>query len=206
MARRPAPGEGPPAPPAATDLFLKQPQSAAPRGLGAFALALSAAWLLVLAYVAFAALPYNPIRLPGANAVRLQVFAPEGWAFFTRSPRQDRAYVFALHGGRWRSALLTPHSRPSNAFGLDRRSRAQGVEMGMLMDQLAPGALGGCRGELVACVSRAPFLGTIRNPSPEPTLCGPVGVALQPPVPWAWSRARTPVNMPARVGRVEVAC
>ncbi|MGW3949908.1 hypothetical protein ACWEKM_02805 [Streptomyces sp. NPDC004752] len=34
-----------------------------------------------------------------------------------------------------RSAALTQHSRPSNAFGLDRASRSQGIEVALLLHQ-----------------------------------------------------------------------
>jgi hypothetical protein len=45
--------------------------------------------------------------------------------------------VLALDGsGRWRSASLTPYAQVKYAFGLNRRPRAQGVELGLLLGRL----------------------------------------------------------------------
>ena len=46
----------------------------------------------------------------------------------------------------------------------------------------------------------------ITNRSPEPTLCGAIGVALQKPIPWAWIDLPRPVVMPSRVVLLEVQC
>jgi antimicrobial peptide system SdpA family protein len=171
-------------------------------------LALIVTALVVSSYAVHAPMPANAVSLPYESSMRSWVrqLLPEGWAFFTRSPREaDVAPVIRTGHGRWRDALLGPHAEPRNAFGFARRSRAQGVELGMLSGSLRKDAWTDCRGPVDACLERATAVG-VANTAPAPTLCGAVGLVSRPPVPWAWSRSSREITMPARVARLEVSC
>ena len=178
------------------------------RALGLWTIGLLTAWSIVGAYVVHAALPFNPIHLPFEQVVPVRYFAPEGWAFFTRDPREERYDAFTLLSGEWRGALLGPHSRPSNWFGLDRASTAQGVEIGLLLANIPEHDWHACRAEPTRCLAElgVPESPATVNHSPEPTLCGDVGLSLQRPVPWAWSRSKTKIVMPSRVLRLRISC
>jgi antimicrobial peptide system SdpA family protein len=178
------------------------------RRLGALALVLASAWLIVVTYVAHSALPPNPIALPFESRVGVRFWARQGWALFTKDPKQeDMSYFVRTRDGGWVSASLGPHSSPSNAFGLNRASRAQSAEADLLFIRLAQGAWHPCQEDPASCLESAPVSASLKNPSPAPTLCGPVGIVLQVPVPWAtWRESRSPVTMPSRVTRLEVEC
>jgi antimicrobial peptide system SdpA family protein len=176
------------------------------RRLGLFSVCLTAVWVTLGLYVVQPLLPYSPVRLPYAEALRTQFWAPQGWAFFTRSPREARTYVFTRHDGQWSSAALTPVSRPSNDFGLSRAARAQGIELGMLLMASPPSEWQPCDTALLVCLDHASIMGTVKNASPRPTLCGVVGLTHQEPLPWAWRRSRTTINMPASIVVLEVQC
>jgi antimicrobial peptide system SdpA family protein len=187
------------------------PPSAAPgsRRLGLLALGLILGWSTVAAYALHPALPYNPIKLPLADRFDVRLVLPEGWAFFTRSPREDRMMPF-LRGadGQWAGASRTPNFQPQNFFGIDRAARAQGVEMGLLLEASRSTARQPCEEEPAVCLARAPVALTLRNGSPRPTLCGPVGFVFQKAVPWAWSRSNQDkkIIMPSQVLRMDVEC
>jgi antimicrobial peptide system SdpA family protein len=169
--------------------------------------AVAAGWAAVGLVVVHVNLPPNALILPGESAYRADVVkvVPEGWAFFTKSPR-DAAYVpyERAADGTWRKAELWPHSRPSNAFGLDRRSRAQGVELGILQSAVGRAGWVECYDRADTCFERAPLERAV-NSSPEPSLCGDVGVAQQFPVPWVYARSGERVGR-SLVGRVRVTC
>jgi antimicrobial peptide system SdpA family protein len=136
-----------------------------------------------------------------------QFFLPEGWAFFTRNPREDRYIVYRLAtGGSWIDTNLGPHNRPRNAFGLNRKSRAQGVEIGLLLVSIHDDEWLACRKSPAICLATTPVSKDFKDISPIPTLCGEIGVVMQPPVPWAWSSLPRPVTMPSKVVRVRVHC
>lgn len=175
--------------------------------LGVFSLLLAAVWGILFVYVALPSLPYNPIRPPRADLVKLHSIVPQGWAFFTRDPREARNLAFRRAGEGWVSALWAPHARPANAFGLNRASRAQGVELGLLLSEVSsPGLWVGCEAQPQDCLERAQIAARVRNISPKPTLCGTIGLARQPPIPWAWLSARERIVMPSQVVKLEVAC
>ncbi|MFP2904935.1 SdpA family antimicrobial peptide system protein [Pyxidicoccus sp. 3LFB2] len=179
------------------------------RRLGLLALGLILGWSTVTVYALHAALPYNPIQLPFEDRINMRLVLPEGWAFFTRDPREDRMlpYVRATDG-QWAWASQTPNFQPKNAFGIDRAARAQGVEMGLLMEQAREYARQACEEDPRRCLERASPGKPLRNRSPNPTLCGQVGFVFQRAVPWAWSRTSQgkPIIMPSKVLRLEVEC
>lgn len=177
------------------------------RRVGSVVAALGAVWFVVLTYVVHAALPANPIDLPFQNRTVIKHFAPEGWAFFTKSPRTPQNTFYVHRNGTWESAHLGPVARPSNAFGLDRSVRAQGVEFGLLAHQINDKAWETCEKRSVgACLDEAPLLGTLQNESPAPTLCGTVGLVSQKPLPWSWRESRDRIEMPFTIAKVNVRC
>ncbi|QYC40435.1 Sporulation-delaying protein SdpA [Nonomuraea coxensis DSM 45129] len=166
-----------------------------------------AAWVAVIFYVVHTQLPSNAIRLPGQESARLTIITltPQGWAFFTKSPREPQVGVWQRAAGGWRDARLGPHSEPWNALGFNRRSRSQGLELGIMQTAVPADAWRPCEGDDVsACLDRAPVAVTIRNTAPRPVHCGPVGLVQRDPLPWAWAGSET--VMPAKVARLEVSC
>ena len=192
---------------------LGPPQGASPgdRGLGVRALALAAAWLLLVLYVVHSQLPSNAVSLPAQARVGpvLRVVTTQGWAFFTRSPREAQVTAWRLTGGNhWQSAMLGPHSEARNAWGLNRASRSQGVEMGILLAALTEADWNSCAdGIPESCMpSSAAATVTTANPMPAPTLCGPVALVAQEPLPWAWASEGAEERMPLRWVRMDVSC
>jgi antimicrobial peptide system SdpA family protein len=178
------------------------------RRLGGLAFALIGFVLVLCVYAVHAQLPPNAVRLPYEQSIRphAQRFLPEGWAFFTRSPRESDLVSYTRDGsGAWRLALLAPHSEFRNVLGFARASRAQGVEMGTLTGILRKDDWRECRSPVAECLERAPALAAT-NVSPVPSLCGDVGLVRRPPVPWAWSGSGREITMPGTVVRLEVAC
>lgn len=107
------------------------------RALGVQVLLVGVVLALFVVYSVHAALPPNAITLPLENSIDIRVFAPQGWAFFTRDPQEARVLPFVRSkSGAWRSANLGPFAQPRYAFGLDRKPRAQGVEIGLLLGML----------------------------------------------------------------------
>ncbi len=176
--------------------------------LGMITVSLTIIWIVIIAYVAHTSLPANPIELPFENERVVRILAPEGWAFFTRSPREPRRLLFTKSDGEWVSALQSPISQPKNLFGLDRSPRTQGVELGLLLQSINNGAWHKCNGGVSprACLAKIEITGAVRNETPLSTLCGTVGIALQKPVPWAWRQSIDQIVMPSNVVKLNVSC
>ena len=171
---------------------------------------ITVAWVIVCLYVAQSFLPHNVISLPGQGDTKkvATVLAPQGWAFFTKSAKDPQYAPYRMTDGHWRSAALTPHSRPSNLFGLDRASRSQGIEVALLLHQqnvrwTSCQEITSVTGCLHHAASRAMAM---TNPSPAPTLCGRSAVVEMRPVPWAWRHLSSERHTPERVAVWDVKC
>lgn len=179
--------------------------------LGRRTVALACAWTLVIIYVVLTQLPAAAVTLPAQEAFRgaIRAGATQGWAFFTKSPREASLTAFSHNGANlWASAMLGPHSEPRNAFGLNRASRAQGVEMGLLVGALHQENWLDCQDTPFAqCFEQVPpsAIARVDNPMPAPSLCGQIALKRQEPTPWAWATSE-PEAMPVAVARLEVSC
>jgi antimicrobial peptide system SdpA family protein len=177
------------------------------RALGGCVVAIALVASLAVVYVFHGGMKKNALRLPFERAVNAVFWAPEGWKFFTRDAREERTSMYVRGDGGWRTAALTPNARAENAFGLNRRGRAQGVELGLLTESVPATAWQHCDGsDPLPCLERAAVSQRIRNASPHPSLCGSVGLVSQKPIPWAWASQGLHVTMPIAVVRLEVSC
>lgn len=175
--------------------------------LGAVFLLLVGFWVMLFVYSIHSALPYNPIKLPLANYLKANVFMTQGWKFFTRNPREEDFRVFVKDSnGKWTNALRGANASPINFFGLKRDTRAQGIEMGLIVSAIQKDKWQKCTDKPEICLESAPTALVFNNVIQSPTLCGELGLALQEPIPWAWSRAKKEVIMPSKALKVEVVC
>ncbi|RDG34507.1 SdpA family antimicrobial peptide system protein [Streptomyces corynorhini] len=178
--------------------------------LGRVLIAVTVFWMVIGGYVLHTQLPSNAVELPGQQGMErtVRVMTPQGWAFFTKSPRDAKITVWSSDStGRWRSAMLAPHSEPRNAFGLNRESRAQGVELGQLQAHIRPETWIPCEdGALAACLAEVDDPVEVKTPVPSPLLCGRIGVTQQEVLPWAWSDSEGTMEMPGKVAVLDVTC
>lgn len=176
------------------------------RLFGAAFLLLLAGTFCLIAYSAVSALPHSPVQLPMERRIRAVRWIPQGWSFFTRNPREEQLSYFTRDRvGRWRAASLGPVSHPRNIFGLNRKSRAQGVESAFLLAAVPSSAWVPCGDEEPEqCLGRLSVGRSVKTHSRKPTLTGIVGFVKREPVPWAWFAAGKKVTMPARAVVVRV--
>jgi antimicrobial peptide system SdpA family protein len=163
--------------------------------------------LVPAVYVFHAALPYNPVQLPGGRSAELRVIAPQGWKFFTRDPREERLLVRVPDGaGGWTSDVTPTNSAPQNLFGALRSARAQPSEMSELLLRVPETEWVACTADPNVCLAAFTRPLVLNNPDPTPTLCGDVGFVMQPPIPWAWARRLGAVILNSKVLRTQVSC
>jgi antimicrobial peptide system SdpA family protein len=154
-------------------------------------LTLSALWVVIAVYSVHAVLPANVLELPfrGALARPASTLFPQGWAFFTKSPRDPilTAYEFDARGRAHRIPEITA-SDVRNLFGINRRGRAIGTEMALLLDLVPPERWVECGSDGDGCVAGARVGDPPRvvSPVPGPRLCGEVALAEESAVPYAY--------------------
>ncbi len=179
----------------------------------ALLLSLGGVSLAVGLYTLDASTGYNLNDLPLEREIGISVWLPEGWAFFTRDPREEAVRVYVRsRDGEWANAIEAPLGAWSNALGLNRKPRRQNVEQGLLLATLPQEGWTSCVStELALCLDRVDPTVTFTNPSPVGTLCGEIAVVRQKPVPFAWITGKgrdelQDFRVPNRFIRVEAKC
>ncbi|MGC5054050.1 SdpA family antimicrobial peptide system protein [Micromonospora sp. DT48] len=156
-------------------------------------------------------LPTNAITLPGQHQATsvFRVLLPQGWAFFTKSPRSPDLAVHAIRpDGRLENITAGANAEPRYAFGLDRSARAQPTELALLVSQVSADAWQQCRQPTEACLGEGASTSAnpVRSQKDTPTVCGPVVIARTEPVPWAYRDLVAGEFRFTHVVRLEVSC
>ena len=188
------------------------------RSISAFSVtAVSAISVLICLYTAAIWLPTMPFSLPGqawlANS-DYKRFTAQGWAFFTKSPRDD-TYEFYRVSDRSQIEHVgnAPFGAPKNFFGLDRRVRKESMEYAALLSQVQNSDWRECKTSwsLVQCV-QSPVEGkrsirsTVENKAPSPIFCGDMEVVRSRIVPWAWKDISPNRTAPAATVSLSARC
>ena len=167
---------------------------------------LTAFWSAVVAVVFLGNIRNQPFRPTPDQRQFTMALTPEGWAFFTRNPREPVDRVFRWEGTAW-TRFNKPNASPENLFGFRKTSRPIAAELSMLLGQVPPGRWQSCDADLTACLGNPALTAVpIENHSRIQGICGRFVLERRPPVPWAWSESIDEVHMPAKVVMLDVAC
>ncbi|WP_237720247.1 SdpA family antimicrobial peptide system protein [Streptomyces xiaopingdaonensis] len=147
---------------------------------------------LVALYGIHAHLPSNALTLPGESRASQEAATrvlPQGWAFFTKSPRDPAVEMYRVKAaGETVKLSATPHASAVNSFGLDRYSRAQGPEYAKLLERVPEKEWHKCSSDDPRrCAAEDKRKGRkVVNRTPSPSFCGDVHAVSSKPHPWAW--------------------
>ena len=168
---------------------------------------LTAFWGLVVVLVLFGSVPESPFPWTPEERLTLTALAPEGWAFFTRNPREPVQELYRRRNGEW-----VPYERANfsvhNWLGMKRLSTIENVELQHLLRKAGPDSTWTqCSDDLQAC-RRTHELYTVqvKNTTATRRFCDSLLVRKHKPVPWAWSDAASPVVMPSSVVQLNISC
>ena len=159
----------------------------------------------------FYAMPSNVLAVKEGEPLRrtLVSLAPQAWAFFTKPPNDPEFAVYQLRDdGSIESLMLTPQTRPGNYFGLSRKQRSQGPEMGVIGNTIkewtecSPDA---DRGECLESV-RSLKLQVVDNESPVASVCGRIVIFQTKAVPWAYREFESEARFEVKGAVVESRC
>lgn len=142
------------------------------------------------------------------SLLSMQTLVPQGWAFFTRDPREAVVVPYIREGARWSSANRGPNVQLRYLFGANREGRLTEFDISMVTRQAAaPFEWIPCEAPDVAtCAAVAEAAGVLDVTSTgyDLRLCGEVMLVRQEPVPLAYARLG---YLPNRdVARFRVTC
>jgi antimicrobial peptide system SdpA family protein len=183
----------------------QRPIGSAVRGLVALVPLVAA--LAIIGVLLSVYVQQSVIRSPFSNTAKLTVTSlmPQGWAFFTKSPRLAYATPYLKVAGRFE--VVEPRA---GVFADPRRlDRNFVIELEMLDRALAEVELTACAGgDPQQCFDELPLTpsATITSPLVEPTACGDVYVAMNKVAPWAWRGLAEQTLRTEHVALVTVSC
>lgn len=163
--------------------------------------------ITILLSVLFSSLPFNPTR----SALDLQktvfTFLPQGWAFFTRSPREAQVILYEVTD-QGLERVHHKHSSLYNLIGLNRRSTALMSELQYFKMRISErdyiNTEWNYQRDLFGDLPKTTT--ELTNMYSDPILCGEYLLVFQEPVPWAWLDSVEEIKMPAKVIRLHISC
>jgi antimicrobial peptide system SdpA family protein len=162
-------------------------------------------WALVIGYIALVSVVDHPLRASYRERQNLVAVSPQGWAFFTRNPREPVELIYQHDGAKWGVASYS-NSSLANVWGTRRAARMLSVEANAMVNEISPESWIPCKNTMEICLHQAPPPVRVENKSALQNLCGEVVVERRPPVPWAWSRRIDKIHMPGKLVRFEAVC
>lgn len=129
---------------------------------------------------------------------------PQGWGFFSKNPRDSDVGLYTTENSS--SKVVWPNMRTENAFGLYRKGRSQGVEMGAIASTISDKDYTKCDSEdLESCKGKANEI-TVKNPTPSPLLCGEYFLTKEKPIPWSYFKYSDSGHEITNIVKVDIKC
>jgi antimicrobial peptide system SdpA family protein len=172
-------------------------------------LILTAISLFVFALITtifLANMAFNPILYKFPNQKKILSFIPQGWAFFTRSPREAQILVYKIENNEIKHLEISRHSSPANYFGLNRQQTYKMNELQFIIDQFEPedyittywNYLGNIQGQIPNKLHKVSSVfkhSLLKNKE--------IVLVMQEIVPWAWC-SNINLKMPAKAIRIKI--
>jgi antimicrobial peptide system SdpA family protein len=165
---------------------------------------------LLIAAMAIVSLP-SRVHLPRTwsdSFISVQSLVPQGWAFFTRNPREASTIPYVHDGTGWVSANRGPNTQPRYLMGANRESRLTEFDVSLLLEQsTTPLTWTPCAApDIASCAASAAAAGTVSVlvQGYQLRLCGEVLLIREEPIPLAY--AGLGYRPPKEAIRLDVTC
>lgn len=152
-------------------------------------------------------IPLNPVKVAIPFTKETFTFIPQGWAFFTRSPREAQVLLYNYSNDK-----LVPvdhqHASFNNALGLNRKSTQIMSELQIIKAGLPDSAFitteWNFQRNIYGEIPEQEVL--VKNNMFSQILCGEYVLVFQEIVPWAWSGSINDIEMPAKAIKLNIEC
>lgn len=147
-------------------------------------------------------LDLNPISIAQKEAKLIFTLAPQGWGFFTRSPRELQTLIYIKKNAKY-ELVNKSGSDPEYLFGLSRYSRRKNIELGQIFSTLPDSIWSVCpTREIFDCDSGKVF--SVKNVYKNSACFGDYLLILSEPIPWAWAKSYNRITMPFKYCKIRV--
>jgi antimicrobial peptide system SdpA family protein len=164
-------------------------------------------WFSVLFFLLIASLSESIVHVSRISKVRSTMLMPEGWAFFTKNPREENFVMYKKEPGGWELKTIRAGSYRS-IFGLNRDIRIANQELGMLLTNYTDARWVDLKGRIndgsnALLLDTLPARGVVDN-SHYPIFSGDYILQKVYNVPWIWYTSNPDLVMDSKITKIRV--
>ena len=167
---------------------------------------LSCLWACVGITVLTTAVEQNALFPSYVSRTIVQAIVPQGWAFFTRDPRETWTRAYRVHDLDALVPANTADYRGGPWHSLGRKYRNRGVMLDQAKAQVPESAWYRCERSPEECLSEVQITSVTLRAHDNTGLCGRYLLQDQRTVPWAWRRSAQTMTLPSRLALVQIDC
>lgn len=157
--------------------------------------------ITLIVQLLIASVQFNPTSyFINRNSPLFKILQPQGWAFFTRNPREAQVVLYQVEEGKL-NPIVQKHCNISNAFGLCRHSSRIMNELTHIRGKIQDEQFSNTRWNYQTnnYGNYPQKIVPVKNALKHAALKGNFILVLQRPVPWAWLGSIDKIMMPAKV-------
>jgi antimicrobial peptide system SdpA family protein len=152
----------------------------------------------------------NPVKYRFETGSILYSFVPQGWAFFTRDPREAQIAMYQKNDDGNYHLLDTRNASGKFYFGLDRRAakvmaELQYAKRHIPMQNYVDSTFNYQTEAIFTNTNTLPHY-NFENVLHAPSLCGEYVIVFQKSLPWSWISNLENIKMPAQIVKVKFQC
>lgn len=161
--------------------------------------------IFLIINIYFASMVESPISLTNSVNDNFSTFIPQGWAFFTRDPREAQILIYKIEKGKI-EPIEQKHSSIYNLIGINRKASKILSELQMLIYKIDKKNFVNLKWNYQTCTYDYKTINPIilKNEFLKPILKGEYLIVFQKPVPWAWSKSIDNIKMDAKGIKIKV--
>lgn len=145
----------------------------------------------------------NPVRLSYKSTQEIYSVFPQGWAFFTRDPKEDVLIVYDFQNNNKEAVNKTASLSLENLLGINRKGRRVSIELAAVVNKIPAKAWSPNREKVsLEKLKSLPLKDTVVNVLPDPILKGTYVIYRATRKPWAWATSST--QMPYQCVKVAI--
>ncbi|MEH6681692.1 MAG: SdpA family antimicrobial peptide system protein [Sediminicola sp.] len=169
-----------------------------------FVLLIALFWAITFYFVVISHYKYTPLNISKVITLEQTLLTPQGWGFFTRSPREEQLYVYRVENGDY-TQFLDVNFSAQNVFGFSRKNRIMLNEIVALTQKLDDSLWVSTREKNLKMIE-FDSLHVMANKSKIPLLCGIYIIKRENLLPWAWREYKGTLELEKKYIWVKLDC
>lgn len=159
-------------------------------------------WILIVILAITSSLE-SSVLVDGKTKKVFRYLLPQGWGFFTKSPREPQVAMYKIDNGK---PQLVDYNNMSykNLFGFSRVARIKGYELSIILEKVPKNKY--VKGKItdIDQILKLEPIQLMPDEMINFTEKGTYIIRISNPIPWAWSNSNQENNVPGSFVKINV--